>query len=76
MIENGKVTFEAAYGRQGEMEVLKNEWTKCINCQSEDNPVLFADSSEGEYGGCMICLDCIGKLFAFYDASQRNEAAR
>lgn len=49
------------WGRGGIMTVEEGE---CDGCGATDVPVLWADTSSGEYGTIAACAECIGKAFA------------
>ena len=48
-----------SYHRKGEIELRRN--MDCDVCQTKKTIGLYMDSSEGEYGGCSICLSCMEK---------------
>ena len=47
--------FDADYYRIGEVSIVEG---KCVLCDKEKR-CIFLDSSEGEYGGACICVDCV-----------------
>lgn len=52
-------SFDANYGRQGEIWIDRNMCHLCLQYKF----CLIIDSSEGEYGHGAICLECITKSF-------------
>jgi len=52
---------DGPWGRNGSMAVDVGE---CDGCGATDVPVLWADTSSGEYGTIAACAGCISKAFA------------
>ena len=48
-------TFDANYGRVGEICVIKGVCDLC----GEEKLCVYIDGSEGEYGGAFVCKDCV-----------------
>jgi hypothetical protein len=59
--------YDAGY-TIGEITIRKHECTLC----GELKTILGDDSSCDEYGHADICLDCITKIFAHYEAGTLN----
>lgn len=51
--------FDAAYNRWGYARV---DHGKCTRCDGETT-CLITDTSEDEYGPCVLCRPCIEELF-------------
>jgi len=66
-------TFVANYSRRGVVDISIDVCARC----GQKNPCLTMDGSEGEYGGCDLCLDCIAALFDDWEKARTgNERSK
>lgn len=52
---------KAALGSEITVDLIveRKDWTVCDSCKQNTVPLLATDTSMGEYGDCLICIQCL-----------------